>query len=199
MTKDGKTIPNVAANAPIKPAFLYPVKVAQLMAKAGCVAVTGGLECANERLLALMNKGITLKSARKALEAFQDAGIMVHSYLMYAFPTETEEEAFGALDFVRGLFRDGLVQSAFWHRFALTVHSPVAADPERFRISVVSRKARKGRVFRRNELAFTEEGSPDWDLIGDALRLAMYNYTEGRGLDKKPAFWKRIVLKQMTR
>ena len=32
MTKDGKTIPNVAANAPIKPAFLYPVKVAQLMA-----------------------------------------------------------------------------------------------------------------------------------------------------------------------
>ena len=177
----------------------FTPELAQLMAKAGCVAVTGGLECANERLLALMNKGITLESARKALEAFRDAGIMVHSYLMYGFPTETEEEAFGALDFIRGLFREDLVQSAFWHRFALTVHSPIAAHPERFGISVRSPKPRKGRVFRRNELRYIEPGAPDWDAIGQALGLAMYNFVEGRGLDKRPAFWKRAVQKRSPR
>jgi radical SAM superfamily enzyme YgiQ (UPF0313 family) len=171
----------------------FTPKLTKLMAKAGCVAVTGGLECANDRLLALMNKGITLLSARNALEAFRDAGIMVHSYLMYAFPTETEEEAFGALDYVRRLFKDDLIQSAFWHRFALTVHSPIAACPERFAISVHAPKFRKGRCFRLNELSFTEPKQPDWDLIGRALKLAMYNFVEGRGLNKRPAFWKRAV------
>ena len=36
-----------------------------------------------DRLLKLMNKGITLASARAALTAFRDAGILVHAYLMY--------------------------------------------------------------------------------------------------------------------
>ena len=171
----------------------FTPQLARLMAKAGCVAVTGGLECANDRLLALMNKGITLDSARKALTAFRDAGIMVHAYLMYGFPTETEKEAFGALDFVRTLFKDGLVQSAFWHRFALTVHSPIAAEADRFGITAIHPRNRKGRIFRRNELEFSEPGAPNWDEIGPALELAMYNYIEGRGLNKRPGFWKRIV------
>jgi radical SAM superfamily enzyme YgiQ (UPF0313 family) len=174
----------------------FTPQLARLMARAGCVAVTGGLECANDRLLELMNKGITLGSARKALKAFRAAGIMVHAYLMYAFPTETEKEAFGALEFVRDLFREDLLQSAFWHRFALTVHSPIAADPGRFSISVVPPKGRRGRIFRRNEIGFHEPDAPDWDVIGRALGLAMYNYVEGRGLDKRADFWKRAVLKR---
>ena len=32
MTNDGVIMPSVAASAPMKPAFLYPVNVAQLMA-----------------------------------------------------------------------------------------------------------------------------------------------------------------------
>lgn len=171
----------------------FTSRLAKLMAKAGCVAVTGGLECADDRLLRLMNKGITLESARKVMRSLHDAGIMIHAYLMYGFPGETEAEAFGALDFVRGLFKENLVQSAFWHRFALTVHSPVAAQPERFGIIPVPAKSRKGRVFRRNEISFREPGAPDWDYIGKALSLAMYNYVEGRGLNKRPEFWKRAV------
>ncbi len=163
--------------------------LAKLMAKAGCIAVTGGLECADDRLLKLMNKGITLEGARKAMKALSEAGIMVHAYLMYAFPGETEAEARGALGYVRDLFREGLVQSAFWHRFALTVHSPVAADPARFGIEIDEPPRRKGRVFRRNEIAYFERGQPDWDRIGKALNLALYNYLQGRGLDKSVSFW----------
>ena len=166
--------------------------LARLMARAGCVAVTGGLECANDRLLALMNKGITLDSARKALEAFRSAGIMAHAYLMYAFPTETEAEAYGALEFVRGLFREDLVQSAFWHRFALTVHSPIAADPGRFGIEIVENRNGNRRVFRRNELAYFESNAPDWDEIGGVLRLATFNFLEGRGLGRKASYWRGL-------
>ena len=170
----------------------FTPELCRLMARAGCIAVTGGLECANDRLLALMNKGITLESARQALEAFHAAGIMVHAYLMYGFPTETEAEAFGALGYVRDLFRADLVQSAFWHRFALTVHSPIARETDRFGIKPVRKRPRK-RLFCRNEIPFTEPSAPDWTTIGRALDLALANYLEGRGLSKSMAFWKRAA------
>ena len=177
----------------------FTPELCQLMSKAGCIAVTGGLECADDRLLKLMTKGITLSSARKALRAFHRAGIMVHAYLMYGFPTETEVEAYGALEFVRGLFKADLVQSAFWHRFALTVHSPIARDPGRFGIEIADAADRrvtqraKRTLFCRNEIPFIEPGAPDWDAIGEVLNLALYNFLEGRGLDKTPADWQRLV------
>ena len=148
-----------------------------------------------DRLLALMTKGITLASSRKVLAAFRVAGIMVHAYLMYGFPTQTEDEAFAALDWVRGLFRDDLIQSAFYHRFALTVHSPVAADPERFGIVPDDdpRPGPHGR-FCRNEIGYREPGAPDWGAIGRRLELALYNYMEGRALSRRAAYWRKLKL-----
>ena len=166
----------------------FTPELAKLMAKAGCIAVTGGLECAVDRLLKLMNKGITKASALKALRAFSDAGIMVHAYLMYGFPTETAAEAKSALGFVRRLFKEDLVQSAFWHRFALTCHSPIAANPKQFGI-VIAKEKRFRKRFCRNELAYHEEGAPDWERIGRGLDLALYNYHEGRGLSKPLSFF----------
>ncbi|MGN0846292.1 MAG: B12-binding domain-containing radical SAM protein [Kiritimatiellia bacterium] len=167
----------------------FTPKLARLMARAGCMAVTGGLECAVDRLLKLMNKGITLASARAALTAFREAGILVHAYLMYGFPTQTEREAVAALGHVRRFFREGLVQSAFFHRFALTVHSPIAKDPARFGIKVGRIRATPHRVFARNEIPFEEPGAPDWDRIGKGLKLALYNYMRGAGYSKPLSFW----------
>ena len=101
----------------------FTPNLAGLMAQAGCIAVTGGLECAHNRLLKLMNKGISLDSATRACQAFSDAGILVHAYLMYGFPTQTEQETLDALEYVRQRFAAGHVQSAYWHRFALTAHT----------------------------------------------------------------------------
>ena len=111
------------------------------MAKAGCICVTGGLECANDRLLKLMNKGITCASAEKVLEHFSAAGIAVHAYLMYDFPTETAAEMREAERYVKSLAARNLVQSVFWHRFALTVHSPIAREPERFSLRILPYKS----------------------------------------------------------
>ena len=128
----------------------FTPELAKLMAKAGCIAVTGGLECANDRLLKLMNKGITLAGAEKVLKSFKRAKIFVHAYLMYDFPTETKAEQRGAEKYVEGLAKKGLIQSCFWHRFALTVHSPIAKDPEKFGIIVGQSESK----FARNELAW---------------------------------------------
>jgi len=167
----------------------YTPALTRLMARAGCIAVSGGLECADDRLLKLMNKGITRASAKKVLGHFARAGILVHAYLMYAFPTETEREARWALAYVRNLFKEGLVQSAFFHRFALTVHSPVAAAPKRFGIIPYVPKVPRGKRFALNEIPFDESCAPDWNRIGKALKLALYNYMQGRGFSKPIRFW----------
>ena len=173
----------------------YTPALARLMARAGCIAVTGGLECATDRLLKLMNKGITLASARAAMRAFTDAGILVHAYLMYAFPTQTEREAHAALRYVRDRFREGTVQSAFFHRFALTVHSPIARSPEKFGITIPDVPLPRNRVFARNEIPYLEPNAPDWDRIGRGLKLALYNYMLGLGLDLPVRTWFQQSLK----
>jgi len=165
--------------------------LARTMAAAGCVAVTGGLECANDRLLALMNKGVTLRQAEQACQAFAQAGILVHAYLIYGFPTQTRAELLAALDFVRRLFARGLLHSAYWHRFALTCHSPMAAAPDDFGIRLLPESV-EGLRFARNEIPYKEPGAPDWAALGEGLRLATYNYMLGRGLDWPVARWFRL-------
>ena len=130
--------------------------LAKKMAKAGCIAVTGGLECANDRLLKLMNKGITCASAEKVLRGFKAAKIFVHAYLMYDFPTETKAEQKGAERYVKSLAKKGLVQSCFWHRFALTVHSPIAREPEKFGIIIQPTESN----FAKNELCYVRTNRP---------------------------------------
>jgi radical SAM superfamily enzyme YgiQ (UPF0313 family) len=162
--------------------------LARLMAQAGCIAVTGGLECAQDRLLKLMNKGITLAGAAQTCQAFSDAGILVHAYLMYGFPTQTEQETYDALEYVRQRFADGHIQSAYWHRFALTAHSPIAQQPEKFGIRLVPQPPLERR-FAHNEIPYEEPGAPDHDRLGAGLRRALYNYMLGLGLDLPVRTW----------
>src|SRR5882724_2091366 len=65
----------------------FTPELCRLLAAAGCVAVSGGLEAASDRLLELMQKGVTVEQVARVTRAFSDAGIMVHAYLMYGFPT----------------------------------------------------------------------------------------------------------------
>jgi len=156
-----------------------------LMARAGCIAVTGGLEVASNRLLALMQKGVTVEQVARVTRAFTDAGVMVHAYLMYGFPTETEQETVDALERVRQLFDAGCIQSAFWHRFAATVHSPIGLQPKKYGIRVFKERA----AFARNELPFEDPTGTDHDLLGEGLRKALYNYMHGVGLDLDVRSW----------
>jgi radical SAM superfamily enzyme YgiQ (UPF0313 family) len=164
----------------------FTPRLAELLARAGCVAVSGGLEVASDRLLARMKKGVTVAQVARVTRAFTDAGIMVHAYLMYGFPTETEQETIDALERVRQLFAAGCLQSAFWHRFAATAHSPIGQQPEVFGIRLV---AEPEVTFARNDLAFEDPTGCDHDLLGEGLRRALYNYMHGIGLEEDVRSW----------
>lgn len=161
-------------------------ELATLLARSGCVAVSGGLEVASDRLLKLMDKGVTVEQVARVARAFTDAGVLVHAYLMYGFPTETEQETVDALERVRQLFAEGCLHSGFWHRFAATAHSPIGQRPELFGI-----RLRKEPLvtFARNEVPFDDPVRTDHDYLGAGLRKALYNYMLGVGFDTDVRTW----------
>lgn len=169
----------------------YTADLCDLLAEAGMVAVSGGLEVASDRLLKLMDKGVTIQQTADACRHLRDAGIMVHTYLMYGFPTETLQETVDALETVRRMFDEGIVQSAFWHRYAMTCHSPSGHHPEAFG---ARRTGTAAHPFCNNEVDWEPlDGGPqfsyDIEAVGAALRLATYNYMNGLGLDQPVRSW----------
>ena len=166
----------------------FTPELCQLLARSGCVAVSGGLEVASDRLLALMKKGVTVEQVARVSRAFTEAGVLVHAYLMYGFPTETEQETIDSLERVRQLFDAGCIHSAFWHRFAATAHSPIGLAPRRYGIRLLE-QAPEGPLFARNEVAFADPTGADHDYLGRGLRKAVYNYMHGLGLDEDVRSW----------
>ena len=164
----------------------FTAELAALLARSGCVAVSGGLEVASDRLLALMNKGVTVAQVARVTRAFSDAGVMVHAYLMYGFPTETMQETIDALERVRQLFAEGCLQSAFWHRFTATAHSPIGRAPALYGIRL---RPAAAATFARNDLAFDDPTGCDHDALAAGLRKAVYNFMHGMGLDADPRSW----------
>jgi hypothetical protein len=152
----------------------------RLLAASGCIAVTGGLETASDRLLKLMNKGVTVRQAARACRNFSKAGIMVHAYLMYGFPTETEQETIDSLEIVRQFFEEGLVQSAFWHLFTATVHSDVGRNPGKYNIRIVNPPSGD---FAKNDLVHEDPSGCDHQAFAFGLNKAVYNFMHGIGFE----------------
>ncbi len=189
----------------------YTAELCDLLAEAGMVAVSGGLEVASDRLLKLIDKGVTIAQTVEACRHLRDAGIMVHTYLMYGFPTETLQESVDALETVRRMFDEGIVQSAFWHRYAMTCHSPSGLNPEKYGARRVTLEPNP---FCNNEVDWMPIENGKWknenypgadansqfstlnsqfnydiEAVGAALRLATYNYMNGLGLDQPVRSW----------
>lgn len=158
----------------------------QLLADSGCIAVSGGLEVASDRLLKLMKKGVSVEQVARVTKAFSDAGILVHAYLMYGFPTQTEQETLDALEMVRQMMQQGCFQSAYWHRFAATIHSPIGIYPEEYGIRLAQRPETQ---FAENDVDFTDPTGTDHEMLGEGLRKALYNYMHGIGFDQPLSFW----------
>jgi hypothetical protein len=164
----------------------FNAELCDLLARSGCVAVSGGLEVASDRLLALMKKGVTVEQVARVTHAFAAAGIMVHAYLMYGFPTQTVQETVDALERVRQLFAAGCIHSAYWHRFSATAHAPIGLDPKSYGIAL---RPPADISFAHNDVAFDDPVGVDHDALGVGLRKALYNYMHGVGLDLDVREW----------
>jgi radical SAM superfamily enzyme YgiQ (UPF0313 family) len=157
-----------------------------LLAQSGCIAVSGGLEVASDRLLNLMKKGVSVDQVARVTRAFSDAGVLVHAYLMYGFPTQTVQDTVDALELVRQLFANGCIQSGFFHRFTCTVHSPVGLNPEEYGVTL---KPLPPVSFAKNDVLFTDPTGVDHAALGVGLRKAIYNFMHGIGLDEDVRNW----------
>jgi radical SAM superfamily enzyme YgiQ (UPF0313 family) len=164
----------------------FTPELCQLLADSGCIAISGGLEVASDRLLTLMKKGVSVDQVARVTHAFAEAGVLVHAYLMYGFPTQTVHDTVDALEYVRQLFEAGCIQSGFFHRFACTVHSPVGMNPAEYGVRLEPLPPGN---FAKNDIGFIDPTGVDHDALGKALNKALYNYMHGIGLDTGVRQW----------
>lgn len=164
----------------------FTPELCQLLADSGCIAISGGLEVASDRLLTLMKKGVSVQQVAQVTKAFSEAGILVHAYLMYGFPTQTVQDTVDALEYVRQLFTHGCIQSGFFHRFACTVHSPVGKGPSDYGVQLLPLPAS---TFAKNDVGFIDPTGVDHDALGRALKKAIYNFMHGIGLENNVREW----------
>ena len=164
--------------------------LSELLAQSGCIALSGGLEVASDRLLALMQKGVTVDQVARVTRGMAEAGILVHAYLMYGFPTQTVQDTVDALEYVRQLFENGCIHSGFFHRFVCTVHSPVGQNPQAYGVQLVPLPPV---TFAKNDIAFIDPTpmppGVDHDVLGQGLKKAIYNFMHGVGLEEDVRHW----------
>ncbi len=156
-----------------------------LLKTSGCIAVSGGLEVASDRLLELIKKGVTVAQVAQVTRNFTEAGIMVHAYLMYGYPTQTIQETVDSLEMVRQLFELGILQSGFWHQFAMTAHSPVGMFPEEFGVIPQTNEI----TFANNDIQFTDKTGIDHDQFSFGLKKSLFNYMHGICFDYTLQDW----------
>ena len=173
----------------------FTPELCQLLSDSGCIAISGGLEVASDRLLALMKKGVSVEQVAKVTRAFTEAGVLVHAYLMYGFPTQTVQDTVDALEYVRQLFENGCIQSGFFHRFACTVHSPVGQSPDEYGVTL---QALPPVSFAKNDVAFIDPTGTDHDAMGHALKKAIYNFMHGIGLESDVRSWFGVKVPRPT-
>jgi len=164
----------------------FTPELCELLAESGCIAISGGLEVASDRLLNLMKKGVSVEQVARVTRAFSDAGILVHAYLMFGFPTQTVQDTVDALEFVRQLFEEDCIQSGFFHRFTCTVHSPVGKNPEEYGVQLIPLPPIS---FAKNDVDFIDPTGVDHEALGVAINKALYNFMHGVCLDADIRSW----------
>ena len=157
----------------------------KVLKRSGCIAVSGGLEVASDRLLILIDKGVTVAQVARVTSNLTDSGILVHSYLMYGYPTQTVQETIDSLEMVRQLFRLGVIQSGFWHQFALTAHSPIGQDPGKYGLSPIDESI----SFAHNDIQFKDKTGIDHDRFSYGLKKSLYNFMHGVGFETPVDEW----------
>jgi hypothetical protein len=158
----------------------------QLLRRAGCIGVSGGLEVASDRLLTLIQKGITVEQVARVNRHFTEAGIMVHAYLMYGFPSQSAQETIDSMEMVRQMFETGILQSAYWHQFTMTAHSPVGMDPDAYGVKPVSSDVGD---FARNDIPHEDPRGADHEQFAWGLQKSLLNWMHGHGIDQPLHKW----------
>jgi len=113
---------------------------------------------------------------------------------MYGYPTQTEQETIDSLEMVRQLFELGIIQSGFWHQFALTAHSPIGQNPEAYNITPHYNTI----TFANNDVNFTDNTGIDHSKFSYGLKKSLFNFMHGIGFDLELQDWFDFEVPQTT-
>ncbi|HOS29532.1 MAG TPA: radical SAM protein [Treponemataceae bacterium] len=165
--------------------------LALLLARGGLTAVSGGIEIAAEDGLNAVNKGTDIASLVKVCAAFKEAGILVHAYMIYGFFGETPQQLINSMETLRQLFAEGLLDSAFWHKFVLTKHSKIFSEWKQGKHSLLKPigwgKPVDNSWFAHNDLRF--EGETKSEKYGLVLDSALDAWMHGEDLQQPVQSW----------
>ncbi|MFN3755463.1 MAG: B12-binding domain-containing radical SAM protein [Flavobacterium sp.] len=172
----------------------FTIDLCRLLKASGCIAVSGGLEVASDHLLELIQKGVTVEQVARVTRNFTESGIMVHAYLMYGYPTQTIQETVDSLEMVRQMFALGILQSGFWHQFAMTAHSPVGMEPEAYGVIPIIEEI----TFAHNDIQFKDATGINHDQFSYGLKKSLFNYMHGVCLDEPLQDWFEFKIPKTT-
>ena len=163
----------------------------KLLAAAGMILTTGGIEVASDAVLAKIEKGISVGSVIKVLQALSEAGIAAHAYLIYGFPGETVQDTINGLETIRQMMRHGLLVNAVYHQLSVTAHAPLGRKPELFPIRL---GVQPFKGFAKNAIPFMyTDGVQRSKGVHDALSLALDNFRRGLYFDDPIQEWFRGI------
>jgi radical SAM superfamily enzyme YgiQ (UPF0313 family) len=163
----------------------------RLLAAAGLITVTGGIEAPSDELLPVIAKGVTVQQLVKVLQAFTLANVRTHGYLIYGFPGETNQNVIDGLEVLRQLVRAGLLHSGYHHNLSVTAHSPLGKQPALFKIRLLKDDFAG---FAKNDVRFDyEDGVTRHPMMFASLTRAMTAYDRRAHLDLPVTHWFRGI------
>lgn len=161
--------------------------LAAFLSYCGLGGVSAGIESATGTGLEAINKGTDIASITHACCAFKEAGILVHSYMIYGFWNDTPQSIIDSMETLRQFFAAGLLDSAFWHKFVLTRNSTVYNQWQKDGTMELVSSEEASSAFARNNLHF--KGEEKFNKFGTPLELALNSWMHGERLDQHVQKW----------
>lgn len=162
--------------------------LADFLVYSGLTGVSGGIEIATGEGLKEVNKGTDFQSLISACASFKEAGILVHAYMIYGFYSETAQDLINSMETLRQLFANGLLDSAFWHKFVLTKHSTLFTEYKKGLHPKLKPIINTEKTwFAQNDIHFEGEQKSNKYTLG--LEIALQNWMHYQNLNKSVQSW----------
>jgi len=109
------------------------------MRDAGCREVSFGVECADQRVLDLLDKRATVEDAAKAIKDAREAGLTVRALFMVGLPGETDE----TMELNKRFFKENPADLVSLTRFMPLPGTPIWNEPWKFGARLLVRDLKK--------------------------------------------------------
>jgi radical SAM superfamily enzyme YgiQ (UPF0313 family) len=131
---------NISWMCQLRPTRNLDLKTLKFLFQSGLKSVIWGVESGNERILELMQKGTKKKDIKIVLDNSKKVGIKNVLYIMFGFPTETEDEFLETISFLED--NGNNIDLISTSTFGLQKGTPIYLNPEKFNVTNIKETKR---------------------------------------------------------